>query len=441
MPGSRRLDTDRDAASPRSHAPLDEPAGPGAPRPDTSGARTAPPEFRRDAPTVLSYCALVCFAFWNYGYGPALALLRGELHFSYTVLGAYTASWAGGAVVTGFAFPHVARRLTRPTLLWGSSLLATCGAAVFTLGAGVAVTLTGAGILGLGATMLLTGIQAVLSDGHGSQRERALTEANIGAAACAVLAPLALGALAGGPAGWRTAFALPVIGLAALAVRYRREPLPTAPPPPENQPLGRLPAACWLFAGLAATSMAVEFCLVYFGAEQLEATALSTPAAVTAMSGHYLGLLAGRVGGAVATRRSGRTIPLLYTSLAMTAGGFVMFWLTARPAVAVIGLFLAGLGIANLYPLSVALSLAAAPGREDQANSRSQLLGGLLVICAPYLLGSLADPLGLATAFSIEPVLICLCLLLLVTGLRAGRETASTPPGPASDTAGAYRRL
>ncbi|MDX6365216.1 MAG: hypothetical protein QOK30_292 [Nocardioidaceae bacterium] len=423
MAGARRLDAHHDAGPRRSDAPPDEPAGSGPPRPDEAQARTAPREFRHDAPTVLSYCALVCFAFWNYGYGPALALLRRELHFSYTMLGAYTASWAGGAVVTGLAFPYVARRLARPTLLWGSSLLAAGGAAVFTLGAGVQVTLAGAGILGLGATMLLTGIQAVLSDGHGAQRGRALTEANIGAAACAVLAPLALGALAGGRAGWRTAFALPVIGLAALAVRYRREPLPTAPTPPENQPLGRLPSACWLFAGLAATSMAVEFCLVYFGAEQLEATGLSTAAAVTAMSSHYLGLLAGRVCGAVATRRSGRTIALLYTSLAITSGGFVMFWLTAQPAVAVIGLFLAGLGVANLYPLSVALSLAAAPGREDQANSRSQLVGGLLVIGAPYLLGSLADPLGLTTAFAIEPVLICLSLLLLVTGLRAGRGT------------------
>jgi MFS family permease len=417
---ARRFGADHDTASARPHAPLEEP---GASRTDEERAGSAPQGFRRDAPTVLSYCALICFAFWNYGYGPALALLRGELHFSYTVVGAYTASWAAGAVVTGVGFPHVARRLARPTLLWGSSALAAGGAAVFTLGSGVAVTLAGAGILGLGATMLLIAIQAVLSDQHGPQRERALTEANIGAAACAVLAPLALGALAAGPAGWRAAFALPVIGLAALALRYRRVPLPTANTAPASRPLGRLPSACWLFAGLAATSMAVEFCLVYFGAEQLEASGLRTTAAATAMSSHYLGLLAGRVGGAIATRRSGRTIPLLYVSLATTAGGFLLFWLTGLPAVAVVGLFLAGLGIANLYPLSLALSISAAPGREDQANSRSQLLGGLLVIGAPYLLGSLADPLGLTTAFAIEPVLICLCLLLLATGLRVSRST------------------
>jgi MFS family permease len=371
---------------------------------------------------VLSYAALFCFAFWNYGYGPALALLRGELQFSYTLMGVYTAAWSAGTVATGFAFPALARRLSRPTLLWGSALLAGGGAALFVLGSDIATTLAGAGILGLGGTMLLTVIQAILSDGHGTRRDRALTEANIGAAACAVLAPLTLGALAAGPAGWRAAFVLPLIGLAALYLHYRRQPLPTAPAPLGMRRHGRLPLASWLLAGLAAASMAVEFCLVYFGAEQLQAIGLSTTAAVTAMSGHYLGLLVGRVGGAFATRRPGRAVVLLYASLATTTGGFLLFWLTGLPALAVLGLALAGLGIANLYPLSVALSLEAAPGREDQANSRSQLLGGLLVITAPYLLGTLADRVGLANAFAIEPVLIGLCLLLLVAGLRTRRR-------------------
>src|SRR4051812_6197219 len=182
--------------------------------------------FRRDRTTVLAYAAVVCFAFWNYGYGPALSLLRDELHFSYTLLGVYTAVWSVGTVVTGASFPRVARRVPRTALLWASCVLATGGSALFVLGSSVPATLLGAGLLGLGGTMLLTVLQALLSDRHGAQRERALTEANIGAAACAVLAPLALGAFAGGPAGWRAAFMLPALGLAALYVRYRGVPLP-----------------------------------------------------------------------------------------------------------------------------------------------------------------------------------------------------------------------
>src|SRR3954451_21493003 len=91
-------------------------------------------EFRRDAATVLSYAAVVCFAFWNYGYGPALSLLRDELHFSYTLLGVYTAVWSVGTVVTGASFPRVARRVPRTALLWASCVLATGGSALFVLG-------------------------------------------------------------------------------------------------------------------------------------------------------------------------------------------------------------------------------------------------------------------------------------------------------------------
>ena len=44
----------------------------------------------------------------------------------------------------------------------------------------------------------------------------------------------------------------------------------------------------------------------------------------------------------------------------------------------------------------------------------------MLVIAAPYLLGSLADHFGLHAAFAIEPVLIGACALLLLAGLRLG---------------------
>ncbi|MGY1739511.1 MULTISPECIES: MFS transporter [unclassified Blastococcus] len=381
--------------------------------------------FERDAPTVLSYAALVCFTFWLYGFGPALALLRAELGFSYTVLGAYSVLWAGGAALAGAGFAAAARRLTRARLLWGSALGTVAGAALFTLGTGVPATLLGAGLLGLAGTTLLAVTQAVLSDRHGPRRERALTEANVGAAACAVLAPLVLGALATGPAGWRAAFAVPALGLALLFLRYRREPLPAPARPRASASAGRLPLVCWVFAALTGLSTAVEFCLVYFGTEVLVGTGLSTAAAATALSGNYLGILAGRLAGAALTRRPGRTVPLLHASLAVTAGGFALFWLTGSSVLAVAGLFVCGVGIANLYPLALALTMGAAGGQEDRANARTQLLGGLVTAAAPLLLGRLADEHGLGTAFVLEPVLLGVCLVLLLGGLRL------LGPGPA----------
>ncbi|WP_197029112.1 sugar MFS transporter [Blastococcus sp. URHD0036] len=396
-------------------------------------------EFQRDAPTVLAYSVLVCFTFWLYAFGPVLSLLRAERGFSYTVLSVHTAVWSAGTVVVGLLFPGAARRFSRAALLWSSAAVAGVGAVVLVTGDRTALTLAGAAVLGAGGTLLLAVVQAVFSDRHGPRREQALAEANIGAAACAVLAPLALGALAAGPLGWRVAYLLPVLGLAVLYLRSRGRPLPA--PADTYTPDGagadpRLPVAARLFTGLVAASMAVEFCLVYFGAEQLQAVGLSAPVAATAMSVHYLGLLVGRVGGAVATRRPGRTLPLLYGSLALTAGGFLLFWLLSSPAGALVGLLLAGVGIANLYPLALSLALGAAAGREDRANARSQLVGGLLVVVAPFVLGFLADRVGLSAAFVVEPVLIGLCVLMLVAGVRS-RGRAVTPDARGLVVAGA----
>jgi MFS family permease len=253
--------------------------------------------FRRDAPTLLCYGAVAGYAFWLYAFGPALALLRAELGFSYTLLGVYSALWSAGAAMVGVSFAVIARRLCRAALLWCSAAAAIAGAALFAATHAVALTMLGAVLLGFAGTTLLTCTQAILSDQHGERRDRALTEANVGAAACAVLAPLLLGLLQGTPAGWRAAMGLPVVVLAGLYLRYRRLPLA---PPAAGRPGGgraRLPLSCWLLASLVAAGVAAEFCLVYFGAELLTATGLRTAQAATAMSGFYLGILGGRGGG------------------------------------------------------------------------------------------------------------------------------------------------
>ena len=374
----------------------------------------------RDAPTLLCYGALAGYAYWLYAYGPALALLRSELHFSYTVLGVYSALWSAGAALAGVSFAPVARRLPRAPLLWSSMAVTTAGVALFTATRTVALTMTGAAIAGFAGTVLLTCIQAILSDRHGERRDRALVEANVGAAGCAVLAPLLLGLGQATPLGWRAALALPVFLLAGLYLRYRRQPLP----PPAVRPTGhraRLSRSCWLLAAMVAVGIAIEFCPIYFGTEVLTSTGLRTAVAATAMSGFYLGILLSRIGGAYLIRRAGRTVPLLCVSLAVTTAGFGMFWLASQPALAIAGLAVCGVGLANLYPLSLALTLAAAPGNGDTANARTQLLGGVLVVAAPYLLGTLADHFGLHAAFTIEPVLIAAAALLLLAGLRLAR--------------------
>ena len=157
-------------------------------------------------------------------------------------------------------------------------------------------------------------------------------------------------------------------------------------------------------------------------------TGLNVATATTAVSSYYLGILLGRIAGASVARQPASTIVVLHGSLSVTVAGFLLFWLAHQPGLAVAGLFVCGAGIANLYPLSLALTFAAAGGQEDKANSRTQLIGGLLVIAAPYLLGTLADSTGLTSAFTIEPVLAAACVLLLIGGRYAERSASRASP-------------
>ncbi|WP_454118810.1 MFS transporter [Microbacterium lacticum] len=380
--------------------------------------------FIRDRATVLSYAALGCYTFWLYAFGPAVTLLRDELGFSYTLLGLYSVFWSLGAALAGATFTWAARLLSRGWLLWSSAVGAAVGAGLFTLSAGVPATLVGTVLFGLAGTMLLTVIQAILSDQHGPRRDQALTEANIGAGASAVFAPLVLGALAVTALGWRVTFAIPALVLALLFLRYRKVAYRSNPREKSGVASRRLPAACWMFAVLMAFGSAIEFCLVYFGPQVLIATGMSAAAASAALGANFLGILIGRMVGATLTRRVGNAVPLLYASLVVTAASFTLFWLTDQPVLAIGGLFLCGIGVANLYPLALALTLGAGPGQEDQANARSQLVVGLVAAASPFILGSFADHLGLFAAFAIEPVLIVGGGFLLWGGLRARRRQA-----------------
>src|SRR5258708_9120470 len=94
---------------------------------DNSGGEA----FRRDTPTLLCYAVLAGFAFWRYAFGLAPALLRAEMHFSYTLLGVYSALWSFGTVLVGVSFAAMARRLPRGGLPRGPAAGPTPAAAPF----------------------------------------------------------------------------------------------------------------------------------------------------------------------------------------------------------------------------------------------------------------------------------------------------------------------
>ena len=78
-------------------------------------------------------------------------------------------------------------------------------------------TVPAAFVMGLCGALVIVTSQALLSDRHGEFGAVAVTESNITASACAIAAPLLVGASATAGLGWRAAFAVPAAALILLA--------------------------------------------------------------------------------------------------------------------------------------------------------------------------------------------------------------------------------
>ena len=293
-----------------------------------------------------------------------------------------------------------------------------------TLGRTPVATIGALLVMGVGGTLLLITIQAALADHHGERRAIALTEANVAAAVAYVVLIGALSLAAATGAGWRAALLASLVLPAVLWLRHRR--LAIDAPPPEQVARGPLPPVFWIATAMLFCTTAAEWCITAWGASFVEAAAdVSTDTAVALMVGFYLGVVAGRVLGSRLTR----THPphrLLALALAVTAAGFAILWPSASPAQAVAGLLVVGLGLGNLFPLGLAVTVALAAGRAQFASSRAVLASSAAVLLAPLTVGALADATSLTAALAVVPVMLALAAVGLT--LVSGYSTRSNPP-------------
>ena len=114
--------------------------------------------------------------------------------------------------------------------------------------------------------------------------------------------------------------------------------------------------------------------------------------------------------------------------LGITLIGFLIFWLTRLPTLNMLGLFFAGLGIANLYPLTLSIAVGLAVGQSNQASARASLGVGTALLTAPLLLGWLADHLGPQKAYSLVILLTLLAITMIAMNNRLPRKHAKASP-------------
>lgn len=394
----------------------------------------APGHFARTSSTWLTYLLVGYFMYVQASLGPILPFLREDLSLGYGAAGLHFGAFALGVLFTGLLGDRPARLLGRRRTLWVGAVGMAAGAVGLAVANGALASLSATLIAGFCGSLLLMSAQATLSDLHGEWRAAAIGEANVAAGAAAILAPLLVGAFSRTEfPGWRGALLFAAVLLTAISF-LGRAPVPSAKPATHRREGddGRagsrvLPAVFWGWCAVIFFCTAVEWSVAYWGTSFLEAEAgLEAADAATLMGAYFVALLLGRVVGSRLARRV-RPGALLVGAVALSAAGFLPFWLAplvSPPAtlVSAAGLFVAGLGIGNLYPLGASLATGAASRVVDLATSRIALTVGCATLLIPPALGIAADRLGIGNAYAIVAALLLAAAALAITVDRSAKQ-------------------
>jgi MFS family permease len=384
--------------------------------------------FRRERLTWIAYVVLAWFAYLQAAPGLVIAHLRDELDLSYSAGGLHVTAFAAGSTVAGVISARLERALGRRALFWSAAAVMGAGAIGLT-GARTAVMTVGSVlVMGVGGGLLLATGQAALADHHGERRTVALAEANVAASIGYVVLIGALSLTAALHVGWRIAL-LASLAVPALAWWSNRR-LAIDAPPPSRVARGRLPGMFWIAAAMLFCTTAAEWCITAWGASFVEdAAEVSTDTAVTLMAGYFGGVLVGRALGSRLARRHDPA-RLLALALAVAAVGFAVLWPSKAPAQALVGLSLLGIGLGNLFPMGMSVTVALTPEQAALASGRAVAVTSFAVVLAPLTVGTLADATSLTAALGVVPVMLALAAAGLTLVHRA-RTPASGAPGTA----------
>jgi fucose permease len=116
---------------------------------------------------------------------------------------------------------------------------------------------------------------------------------------------------------------------------------------------------------------------------------------------------------------------MLQATFALAMAGTLVHWLSPVLALSVVGLFLAGLGISNLYPLTTSLGLQAAGLHSSAGGSRLSMATGISMLISPLVFGAVTDIASIKVAFAAEPIFL---IAAIVTATIGGRWLTNRPP-------------
>ncbi|MAT44111.1 MAG: hypothetical protein CL609_17390 [Anaerolineaceae bacterium] len=374
--------------------------------------------FKRDNITWQLYILLSFYGFLINILGPLTPYLRAEHNSNYATAGLHFSLFAVGMLIAGSFGELVVKKLGTMRTLWFSALGTVPGIFFILFAQQIWFSLTGAFLSGLLGSFILTTIPGALAIKYGDLQATAFAEINAFAALASVTAPLLVGGLAATPLGWRSALILPFVLLfiyvlfqyknlkAGFSLQLKsQQAIETSP--------SKLPITYWwAWLGILLV-VAIEFCMIYWSSDFLISSS-GLPIHIAALSVAFFlsAMLVSRSVGSRLLQQSNQR-RVYNWALLLTTLGFLLFWLPEVLPVKVIGLFITGLGVGNLYPITISFAIRTVkPQSTEAASARTSLASGGAILSLPLLLGLVADQTGLNTAYGLVLVLILFSFLV-----------------------------
>jgi fucose permease len=379
-----------------------------------------PHTFHRDRLTWLAYFALAFYAFFLNVLGPITPFLQEELKLSYTISSLHFTAFAAGILLIGVGGHLPIQRMGRWRSLWVGMIGISLSAVLLLVGQNPVITIGASFLMGLIGSLILAIVPAALADQHGEMRAVALSEANVISSLLASAAGLMVGQSARLTGSWRPALGLMTLApiLLFLILGKVASPTNTAADVKQTQSSPPLPLLFWTYWVALVLAVSIEFCMVFWSASYLEKVLEIIKAnAAQAASLFLIAMIVGRMAGSRLVQRFS-TRSVVVVSILIAGIGFLLFWRAENVSLGLSGLFLTGLGVANLYPLILSLAIGAANGNTVQASARATLASGTAILALPLVLGRLADAVGIHSAYSVVLLLIFSVFLIILIARR-----------------------
>ena len=376
--------------------------------------------FQRDRFTWLMYVSLAFYGYFLNVLGPITPFLKDELQLSYTVSSFHFTAFAIGILLIGLGGHWVIQRLGRGRSLWLGLFGMSLSAWILLIGRNPVMTIGACFLMGLIGSLILAIVPAALSDRHGESRTVALSEANMIASLFSTCAPLFVGWFAHSVGSWRWALGVIAFTPILMFLIFRDDSSsPTSSIAPDPIAGNRsLPPLFWIYWLAIVLGVSVEFCMVFWSADYVQQVfGMIKADAAQAVSLFLAAMILGRLFGSRLVQRYS-TGAVVMTSIVLAAIGFLAFWKGESRWVGLSGLFITGLGVANLYPLLLSLTIGAANGNTVQAGARATLASGTAILALPLALGRLADGVGIRSAYGIVVLLLISIFFIIQIAAR-----------------------